>query len=328
LCGRVDNGANPHFVEFQVAGSVLQLDGTVGTISATKRIDFRGDPGTDLSTWGSDSQEIARQAANAKDDNGNPRPRDPWPQILQARQHILSLAESKAKNRAIRSLGIRTAFTLDEIRKGFAVAKLQFTGRHEDPELERMAAEKILDRAMGSTNMLYGSPAGRLLPGRTVPRIQEASVVPDEDDHDGHDTTAAPAPAKSEPEKPAATPAPTPAPAAQPKPAPAGKPAPQEGCTVVPPKSNPMLICGKKGADGKWPRKPCSEFSPDDLRAKIASAEKGKPTWEARWASKNQEELDAMKAWLVFKEFDPNQPDLGYSGPGPDDSRDTDRIPF
>lgn len=43
------------------------------------------------------------------------------------------------------------------------------------------------------------------------------------------------------------------------------------------------------------------------LKAKIFAAEKARPKWNPNWAEKNEKELLAMKAWLAFKEFDPNQ---------------------
>lgn len=304
LCGRIDDNSNSNFIEYQVAGSVLQLDGTEGTISAIKRIDLRADKSTDVSTWGADSQEIAKDAGNAKDGAGNPAPRDPWPQILQARQHILSNAETKAKNRAIRSLGVRASYTADEIRKGFAVVRLQFTGHHDDPEIEREVAMKIADRALGSSAMLYpGSGPMRmerpaLAPARAIARL--ASVV-DADDEPEDRKEERPGPASET--KTATTEAPK---TAAPETEKAAEKTPPEQAPK-PPKENPLLICGDRLGDGTWPKKTASEFSAEDLRRKIASYEKKQPDWDPRWAEKNQAELNAMKSWLAFKELDPRQ---------------------
>jgi hypothetical protein len=270
LCGRVDDGSNPHFVEYQVAGQVLQLDGTESMISASKRIDLRAEEKSDPSTWGSDAQEMARLAKKYG--------REPWPQILQARQHILSLAETKAKNRAIRSLGIRTSYAPADLAKGFAIAKLQFTGHSDDPEIEREVSLMIARKALSSGSMLYGQAPQ--LPQRAVPRIVQAEVVKDEPDENertdpasgngnGHATTAE----KTEP-----------------------VPAP------VPPKDNPEIICGPQDKEKKWPKKPCSEFSVADLRFKVAAYEKKRPDWDPKWAAKNEAELTAMKAWLAYAE--------------------------
>lgn len=279
LCGRLDDGSNPYFVEYQAAGTVLQLDGTERMIQASKRVDLRAEPGTDPSTWGADAREIARIAAKA-----NP-PREPWPQILQARQHILSLAETKAKNRAIRTLGVRTSYAPEEINRGFAVVRLQFTGHSDDPEVEREVSMMIARRALGASASLYGSaPAERTLSARTVPKIV-AVEEPDEDEDIRPDPAAEPAAAAA----PAAT---------EPKPKAEAPPA----C----PKDNPALICGAQ-IDGKWPRKPCSEFTVDELRKKIAATEKNRPNWDPKWAARNEAELTSVKAWLAFKELDPRQ---------------------
>ncbi|MEN6311258.1 MAG: hypothetical protein ABFD80_06930, partial [Acidobacteriota bacterium] len=81
FCGRVDNGSNPYIVEYQAVGTVLQLDGAERPLQATKRIDLRAEKDAPRNTWGPDAQEIANKADTKK--------RDPWPQILQQRQHIL-----------------------------------------------------------------------------------------------------------------------------------------------------------------------------------------------------------------------------------------------
>jgi hypothetical protein len=288
LCGRVDDGSSSHFVEYQVAGQLLQFDGTERMISASKRIDLRADEKSDPSTWGSDAQQISSQAK--KND------RDPWPQILQARQHILSLAETKAKNRAIRSLGIRTAYPAADLAKGFAIAKLQFTGHSDDPEIEREVSMMIARRALSSGSMLYGQAAQ--LAQRAVPRIVPAEVVKDEPDEDeGQDPGAA---ANVPAEKPEAKTQPP-----------------------VPPKENPEIICGPQDKDKKWPKKPCSEFSVADLRFKVAAYEKKRPEWDPKWAAKNEAELTAMKAWLAFKELDPRQ---GQLDPGP--AKKADKVPY
>ena len=300
LCGRVDNGSHPHFVEYQAAGTVLQMDGTERMICASKRIDLRGEKGTPESTWGSDTQELARIAA------GKNPPKEPWPQISQQRQQILSLAESKAKNRAIRSLGVRTAYSIKDIEKGFVVVRLQFTGRSDNPELEHEVGLMIAHQAISSQSMLYGAPEHRGLPAgpARVPKVAtvDAEVVDDEEP----DTKKVGQPPAVTPPPAVAAPAPAEKPAA---------PAPERKR----PADDPMLICGDKDEQGNWPRKPCSEFAAEVLKAKIFAAEKARPKWNPRWAEKNEKELLAMKAWLAFKEFDPNQGVLPGVGPESDD---------
>jgi len=293
LCGRVDDGSSSNFVEYQVAGSVLQLDGTERMLSATKRIDLRAEEKSDPSTWGADAREIAWQAENA-----SPR-REPWPQILQMRQHILSLAETKAKNRAIRSLGIRASYSEAELAKGFAIAKLQFTGDSDDPETKHELSIMIGRRALESGSMLYGQVPQ--LPQRAVPRIITAKACAKDDEPEEEE-------------------APDPAGSSSAAAAPAENPQAQ---APVPPKENPELICGNRDGEGNWPRKPCSEFTVTDLKAKIASYEKKRPEWKPKWAAKNEAELAAMKAWLAFRELDPRQGTLDMNKPAA-----ADKVPY
>ena len=310
LCGRVDDGTSPYVVEYQVFGTVQQLDSTERPITAVKRIDLRAEKQLPVEQWGTDAQEIARIAAKAKDSEGNPAPRDPWPQIIQARQHILSLAESKAKNRAIRSLGVRTAYAAEDLAKGFAVVKLQFTGQSKDPEIEREVSLMIAQRALSSTSLLYNGKAQ--LASRSVPRVitVEAEEAAEEEQNGGSDESV-----ENEPEEKPAT-----------KPSTAGEAAAQALAQVVPqrvcPKDDPQLICGDKNDAGTWPKKPCSEFSTGELRAKIAAYEKKRPKWDPKWAAKNEKELSAMKAWLAYKEFDPRQGTIPRTG------QESDEVPI
>lgn len=280
LCGRVDDRKNQNVIEYQAVGPVLQLDGTERMLHATKRIDLRGEKGTPVETWGNDAQEIARIAAAATP------PRDPWPQILQARQHILSLAETKAKSRAIRSLGVRTAYEPAELAKGFAIVRLQFTGHSADPEVEREVSMMIARRALSSSSALYG---GRGADRRETPIIREAQivprvVVPEEPEEEQEDSKEeGPDPAGESKSTAGSCGAAAPAASAPPQ-----------------PKNDPELICGNKNEDGTWPRKPCSKFTLEELDKKIAVYQKKKPTWDKKWADKNQAELEALCEWRDY----------------------------
>jgi hypothetical protein len=311
LCGRLDDGKNQNVVEYQAAGTVLQLDGTERMIHASKRIDLRADRNTPTETWGNDAQEFARSAAAKKDDKGEPG--DPWIRILQARQHILSLAESKAKSRAIRSLGVRTAYEPAELAKGFAIVRLQFTGRSEDPEIEHEVALMIAQRALSSSSALYGRRgiARAETPALHAPRAVARLVAPEEPEDEQEDPKKeGPDPAGESKSTAAA------APASVPAAAPAAAP-PQ-------PKSDPMLICGEKDPDGNWPRKPCSALTVEELEKKIAAYKKKKPEWEKKWAAKNQAELDALCEWLDYRNLNQGKLNLGAAAP----KSTNDVVPF
>lgn len=144
-CRRLDDGSDPHYCHYRAAGRVRDFDGTVRVVSGEVEMDAR--EGSPL------IEEIKVKAARGKDG-----PRDPASQILELRKFLLRHAESKAKNRAIRSLGVRTSYEPRELEKPFVVAKVMFTGETNDPELKRLFAEKTADAFLGGQRALYGEP--------------------------------------------------------------------------------------------------------------------------------------------------------------------------
>ena len=310
LCGLVPvDNPHPHIAHYQSAGTVKGLDGAERMIIGSKRIDLRAERGTDIEAWGSDAQEIYRisvlRAAkinkNKKAEDPTVQP-DPWPQILQARQHILSLAETKAKNRAIRSLGIRTSYSPEEIAKGFAVVRLQFTGKSDDPEIQRAVAMMIAEQALSSGSRLYPSERHRELAPAPIPVkavVKIAAVEEPEDDDDPpcmSPAAAAASIAKSEP--PAET-------KKDPAPETKAEPPAAESQAPKPPALDPEIFMGSK--QGVVMRSKCSELTLSELRGRRAYYEKTQGTCEPRFAAKNAEELKGIVAWIAFLELDPRQ---------------------
>lgn len=293
LCGRIDDGGDPHLVEYQAFGTVRQLDGTERPIHAQKRIDLRADRGAQEESWGSDAQEIARVARMAGSRNGG-SPRDPWPQILQQRAHIMSLAESKAKNRAIRSLGVRTGYTTADLAKGFAVVRLQFTGRHEDPEVERQVAIMVAEKALGASSALYGTPRPALQqPRGPVPRLSG----PSPDDEDSSPPFVPPAqPAADEPEW--GPPADEPPLGREPwdrDEASVSASAPQR------PAFDPQVPLGR--GKGRGPASSLSAEQLERLETWMAD-QRDSGKWDPRYERQNQEQLDAVEQWAAWKRWE------------------------
>lgn len=143
---RLDDGSDPHYCHYRAVGRVRDFDGTVRVISGEVEMDAR--EGSPL------IEEIKVKASRGRDGQA----RDPSSQILELRKFLLRHAESKAKNRAIRSLGVRTSYGENELAKPFIVAKVQFTGETSDPELKRLFAEKTADAFLGGQAALYGAP--------------------------------------------------------------------------------------------------------------------------------------------------------------------------
>lgn len=135
--GRLDDGSDPHYCHFRAVGSYRAFDGARVAISGEVEIDLRD---------GSPQIESEKQLA-------------------QARKFILRHAESKAKNRAIRSLGVKTSYKAEELTKPFVVAKVMFTGHSEDPVIRREFARATATAFLSGTGALYPAAA---LPVRAV----------------------------------------------------------------------------------------------------------------------------------------------------------------
>jgi hypothetical protein len=140
---RLDNGRDPHYVHFRAVGIVKNLDGTKRRVTGEVEIDMRdGSP-----------QVLAMRDRASTEDGFRAQLRD-------TRLFILRHAETKAKSRAIADMGVRRSYTVAELEKPFAVARLAFTGRTENPRLEEIFAGKIADSALGAADGLYGRPVG------------------------------------------------------------------------------------------------------------------------------------------------------------------------
>jgi hypothetical protein len=138
LSGRIDDGSDPKYCHFRSVGWYRSFDGTDLQITGEKEMDLRdGSP----------------QLVNKSEK-----------QIRELRFHILAHAESKAKNRAIRSLGLKPTYSKTELEKPFVAAKLVWTGQSDDPELKRLFAEGTMQRMLGGSRALFGPAAPAAAP--------------------------------------------------------------------------------------------------------------------------------------------------------------------
>jgi len=142
--GRLDDGSNPHYVRWRAVGTYRAFDGQVQTLVAEKELDLR--PGSPT-VIGLEKQQAAKQKSAEN-------------QIREMRMHIQQHAETKAQLRAIRSLGLKTSYTPQELAKPFACARIMFTGQTSDPVLRREFARMTAASFLEGTKGLYGrSPA-------------------------------------------------------------------------------------------------------------------------------------------------------------------------
>jgi hypothetical protein len=200
--GRLDNGSDPHYAHFRAVGHVRNFDGSVRTLTGEVEIDAReGSPQID---------EITQKAKAGG--------RDPAAQILELRKFLLRHAESKAKNRAIASMGLKRSYMPAELNKAFAVCRLMWTGQTDDPELRRVFAEKTADAMIGGMASLYGKPAPQPAPaphalpapqrfeqgapqfsGHAPPPVLSSTAPVDDDDYDTGGDSVETMPATSTP---------------------------------------------------------------------------------------------------------------------------------
>lgn len=196
-CIRVDDGSDPHYVHFRVAGYYRAFDGQVQVISGNKEMDLRDGSPTCVEI----EAQVQKHNNHPKVKSGEWNKRDAINQIRQMRAHILAHAESKAKLRAIRSLGVRASYTVAELQKPFVCARVMFTGQTEDRELRRMFAAKTAESFLNGRNALYGQgPAPRHVVGAgatghappTLSHMDDDDAYPTDDDRDDGDAPAEP----------------------------------------------------------------------------------------------------------------------------------------
>lgn len=168
---RLDDGRDPRYCRYRAVGSYLGPDGIRHFVSAEKELDLRD---------GSPTVEGLHEQQKAKGKG------DATKQVRELRMHIVSHAETKARLRAIRSMGIRTSYDKDELEKPFVAVQVMFTGQTEDPELRREFAKMQAAAALGGTSMLFGGPPGgtHLLPAEPPLPAPPVGESVDEDELD------------------------------------------------------------------------------------------------------------------------------------------------
>jgi len=129
LSGRTDDGKTPFYWCYKSVATVVDFDGSRRVLPpGTFEVDLR---------------------------DGSPSLKGFTPnQIDQARKSGLRMAESKAMNAAIRTLGLRQKYTAKELEKPFVILRTSFVPDMGDPMQRRLVAE----RALGGATALYGQP--------------------------------------------------------------------------------------------------------------------------------------------------------------------------
>ena len=172
--GRLDDGSDPYYCAWRAVGTVRHFDGTEIVIEGSKEMDLR--PGA-AQLEALQDLFLSKHEAWSRSRKGY-EPKDPMGQIRVMRLHIMAHAESKARLRAIRSIGVRGAYDADELQRPFVVARLMFTGRSADPETQRAFSMMTAQAMLGGRRTLYGhaSPAPAALPAPRAMRALPAAT--------------------------------------------------------------------------------------------------------------------------------------------------------
>lgn len=296
--GRIDDGSDPYYCAWRAVGRMRHLDGTEVQLVGTKEMDLR--PGS-AQLEALNERYQSKLATWEKNGRRGYEPKSPEGQVREMRLHILAHAESKARLRAIRSIGIRPAYSDVELKKPFVVAKIMWTGQSSDPELQRMFALKQADAMIGGSRALYGDSAPAPVPAQLAPPALGAVRPPpvnrsrndDDDDYESASgrtidiPAAQPTPTPTTTSRAAAPPA-----AAQPAPTGSGKPA-----------SGLVMKFGR--ARGKT----IEEASERDLEWYADAIEKSVDDPDkARFRDANLREVAAIRAELAYRRGEPATP--------------------
>jgi hypothetical protein len=154
---RIDDGSDPYYCHYKAVGYYRASDGQRQTVQDEKEFDVRdGSP-----------QLVGKTVK----------------QIAEMRAHVLSHAITKARLRAIRSMGVATGYSAADLQKPFACARVVFTGQSADPELRRDFARATAASFLGGVTSLYGEQTGqaRQFPASSGHAPPPVSAVSDDD---------------------------------------------------------------------------------------------------------------------------------------------------
>lgn len=162
LTTRTDDRRILHYWEFRAVAILQTYDGTWLNLSATKEIDLR-DGSAQIGGWTPERWDaLIQRNASATNDKKE------WTiagwsekRVLQTRVNGLRLAETKAKNAAIRSIGLRHKYSVEELEQPFVVLRASYIPDLADPRVRQLVAE----RAMAGTSALFSMVRVQALPG-------------------------------------------------------------------------------------------------------------------------------------------------------------------
>lgn len=176
-----DIGTVPNLWRYRAQGALIGYDGTPQTISGTAEVDLR-DGSAQIGGW-TPSKWRGLAMRNSKLLKRSPKAATQqsihgWDdkRVLEARRRGCRIAETKAKSAAVRTLGVRSTYTVDELAKPFVVCRVIYLPNMDDPKVREM----VTDRALDGAARLYRWPVAPLAastpeadPGPTDPLRRE-----------------------------------------------------------------------------------------------------------------------------------------------------------
>lgn len=180
---RTDDGKTPHVWAFTVVGAYTAMDGTIQTLPpGSVEVDLR-DGSDQIGGWTQEEWEKLVESNKGKPKTAQKWTLNGWSdkRVRQARRFGLQLAETKARLRAIRSLGIKQKFTVEELRKPFVVPRVSFQPDMNNP----VVAEIVTRQKLAGVSALF-SQQQALPPATDVASVAASTPVHDEQgDADG-----------------------------------------------------------------------------------------------------------------------------------------------
>lgn len=160
--------SNRDYVLYQAVGAIRKPDGTLLPIKATKEID--------LTVIEEETMEANLKKAHGDRTNLNGMTPEAWAaaqtksNMIQWRKNKLMRAETGAMLRVVRALlGMKMQYSPDELRKPFAVPRIDFAPDYTDASVRQIMAEN----GTRATMEMFGSAPQRLAPAQSaaVPQI-------------------------------------------------------------------------------------------------------------------------------------------------------------
>jgi hypothetical protein len=191
-CGRTDDRKNPLFCAWKAVGFVTDFSNKRRAIIGEVEMDLR-----DGSPMVEGILAKSRDAAKAQE------------QLRDMRKWITRHTETRAYLRAVRTLGIRTSYSSQELERPFLCAQLQWTGKSKNPALQAEFAMMGARAHFAASASLYGNApqSSEPEPLKSAPALPSSSFVDSHvvDDEDGMRRTPVPSAPQTQASAPAQT---------------------------------------------------------------------------------------------------------------------------